>query len=390
MTLLINYLNRTLILLLALLVGCTMQSVRPQTIEDKFLVAVLPVENLSGKYAPLKEIRESIIKKLKESNFSVLDDETLERFMARYRIRYVGGLDSEVAAAFKKEINVDGVLITSLELYTDFPPKISVNCRMLKTDEEPSILWMESIGLTGYDSPGLLGLGMINNKEVLMDKAFSQLFESLVKKISGDETYKSDTRSRYNPKVYYSAPNGYCPEKKCTVAVVPFFNSSDRKNAGEIISLHFVKELLKEGFNVIEPGDVRQKLLTMRVTMNDGLSMSDAYFLSNALGADLIFTGRVLEYRDVEDATRPPMVDFSTQVFYAKEKRVIWSSKSFNKGDDGVIMFDIGRVNTANRLATYMTKNVIEKLLKESENSLERSIVEKNGKKRLWGFYSNQ
>lgn len=385
-----SYFSKIFFLILALLfIGCTStHSLRPQSIQKNISLAVLPIENLSGKYAPLNEIRQKMIGKLKEFNFSILDDEKMERFMSRHRIRYVGGLDSETAMAFKNETGVDGVIITSLELFSEgLPPKIALNCRMLLAGDNPSILWMDSIGLTGDDSPGFLGLGIINKKEALMDKAFSILFESLIKRISSEEITLSAVAGRYNPRMYYSAPNGYCPEKGCRVAVVPFYNSSERKNAGDIMALHFVKELLRYGFNVIEPGDVRQRLLNIRVIMNDGLSISDAYFLSNALDADLIFTGRVLEYRDLE-AAGVPQIDFSTQVFYGKEKKVIWSSKSYNRGDDGVIMFDIGRLNTANRLATYMTRNVISSLIKENiEGSHDKGFVEKNGKRRLWGFY---
>lgn len=392
MTSLISYSSKIFLLILALLfVGCTStHSLRPQSIQKNISLAVLPIENLSGKYAPLNEIRQTMIGKLKELNFSILDDEKMERFMSRHRIRYVGGLDSETAMAFRDETGVDGVIITSLELFSEgTPPKIALNCRMLSTDN-PSIVWMDSIGLTGDDSPGLLGLGIINKKEALMDKAFSFLFESLIKRLSGEETALTAVAGRYNPKMHYSAPNGYCPGRGCRVAVVPFYNSSERKNAGDIMALHFVKELLRYGFSVIEPGDVRQRLLNIRVIMNDGLSISDAYFLSNALEADLIFTGRVLEYRDLE-ATGVPQIDFSTQVFYAKEKKVIWSSKSYNRGDDGVLMFDIGRLNTANRLATYMTKNVISSLIKENiEGSHDKGYVEKNGKRRLWGFYVDE
>ena len=61
--------------------------------EEKFSIAVLPVENLSGTMAPLKDIRELFIKRLKAHGFQILDDEDLEKFMSRNRIRYTGGID---------------------------------------------------------------------------------------------------------------------------------------------------------------------------------------------------------------------------------------------------------------------------------------------------------
>src|SRR5512139_1961712 len=62
-------------------------------------VAVFVPENLSGKPAPLKVLRESLIKGISSIGITVLDDASLERFMLRHRIRYTGGLDEVSASA---------------------------------------------------------------------------------------------------------------------------------------------------------------------------------------------------------------------------------------------------------------------------------------------------
>ena len=85
-------------------------------------VAVLPLENLSGTMAPIKEIRQIFIEKLRKAGVDVLNEEALEKFMAKHRIRYTGGIDKNTAQAFKQEVNVDGVFIASLEFYSDANP----------------------------------------------------------------------------------------------------------------------------------------------------------------------------------------------------------------------------------------------------------------------------
>ena len=67
-----------------------------------FSIAVLPVENLSGTMAPVKDIRELFIKRLKAHGFQILDDESLEKFMARNRIRYTGGINKAVGSGIQK------------------------------------------------------------------------------------------------------------------------------------------------------------------------------------------------------------------------------------------------------------------------------------------------
>lgn len=134
--------------------------------EERIRVAVFPVENLSGTVAPVKEIRQMFIEKLGARGVDVLDEETLEKFMAKYRIRYTGGVSTEIAKAFKQDINVSGVLITSVELYSDAnPPKISLISRLVSTGENPSILWIDKVGLAGDDSRGLLDRGLIEDPQ---------------------------------------------------------------------------------------------------------------------------------------------------------------------------------------------------------------------------------
>jgi hypothetical protein len=45
-------------------------------------------------------------------------------------------------------------------------------------------------------------------------------------------------------------------------------------------------------------------------------------------------------------------------------KRIVWSSKSNNSGDDGVTLFDWGTVNTANAMVSEMA-NIVRKMMVE-------------------------
>ncbi len=330
---------------------------------DKLTVAVLPVENLSARPAPLREIRQALIKSVAQSGAGVLGDEELEGFLARRRIRYTGGIDAETAQSLKAEHRADAVLITSLEQYNEsVPPQIAVISRLVSTGNPPLILWMDSVGMAGDDSPGLLGLGLIDDPNVLRTKVLGTLMDSFARHLSGKRrrTEGVGGEKRFQPKIIFrsiSLPR----EKTLTIAVAPFFNSSVRKNAGEILVLHVVKELANAGnFFVIEPGVLRQRLLNFRVIMNEGLSLADEDLLAQSLGADLIFAGEVLSYQDDESARGRPKVDFFAMAIERSSKKVIWASESYNQGDDGVFFFDHGKVNTAGALASLMARSLVE------------------------------
>src|SRR3989338_6752059 len=97
MTLSTNSLNKTFIFFICLicligLICLSSLAVKGENAKNLH-IAVLPVENLSGTTAPLKEIRQSITDRLKTHGLNIIDDKVLEGFMARHRVRYTGGMD---------------------------------------------------------------------------------------------------------------------------------------------------------------------------------------------------------------------------------------------------------------------------------------------------------
>ncbi len=337
----------------------------------EYRIAVFPFENLSGTPAPIKDIRRSFIDRLAAKGFHVIDDGALEKFMANHRIRDTGGVDLPTAQAFKKEIGVEGVLITSVELYSDvIPPKMALTSRLVSTGDRPTILWMDGVGRAGDDSPGILGLGLIEDPRNLLDKVLNSLCESLSQYVS-TKNYGIDTRQggkKFRPKIAYRSPLLMDEDRKYTLAVIPFFNESTRKNAAEIAVLHFVRELTKLGnFTVIELGVVKQKLLNARIIMIDGISLMDADLISNSLEADLVLTGRVMDYQDYEGSVGKPKVNFSVTIVERKSRKVVWNSYSRNEGDDGVFFFDWGKVNTAHAMMSRMVQMIAREISEEKE-----------------------
>lgn len=331
--------------------------------QGKFSIAVFPVENLSGTMAPLRDIRGLCISQLKKRGFPILEEEALEKFMERNRIRYTGGINKAVAQAFKNETGVGGVLITSLELYNEVnPPKIALTSRLVSTGDDPIILWIDGAGLAGDDSPGILGLGLIEDPRVLLEKAIGRLagsLENYLGKKSKSENIRS-ARRKFRPKVSYRS-EVFDPNSKYTVAVAPFLNFTGRKNAGEILELQFIRNLKKsDQFDVVEPGVVRQQLLTLRIITPEGISLANADALFPLLNADLILAAYVVEYDDYQGIFGKPKVDFFAQLIERKSRSIVWSSVSHNEGDDGVFFFDRGRVNTAHVMASQMTQWITE------------------------------
>jgi hypothetical protein len=336
---------------------------------DTFRVAVFPLENLTGTSGPLNDIRNLLIDHLRRQDIALLEDQVLGKFMDRHRIRYAAGLDKRTAKALKEETGADGVLIASLELYSEkIPPKVALFARLVSTGDPPVILWMDGIGKAGNDSPGILELGLIEDPPVLLNRALEYLTGSLRSHLSGlPEAGGKKAQGKFRPKVVFRS-DLLDPNKKYSVAVLPFFNKSDRKYAGEILSLHLITSLKAfENLDFVEPGVVRQELLRFRVIMTEGVSLANTETVLGALDADLVLNGEVLSYQDSQGATGSPKVDFSLLFIERQSRKVVYSSYSFNKGDDGVFLFDWGSVYTAHAMASQMARWVGEQMMKEGK-----------------------
>lgn len=323
------------------------------------LIAVLPIDNLSQTAAPRDEIRTLLRERLVAAGFRVLSEEELNDFMTRHRLRYTGGLDAETARAFQVELGVEAVLITSLELYLATPPpKISLLARLVATGETPEILWMDHDSRAGDDTQGLLGLGRIDDPRRLVEVSVSQLVASLAAAPVVASTGGLWNR-RFAPRLAYGGALAR-GEGPVTVVVLPFINRSTRRYAAELMALHFVEQLAATPqVRVVEPGLIRDKLLAMRIIMEDGVTLPMVRQLTDALDVDYLLCGTVFDYQDFEGEAGTPKVDFSAQLIARENRRTVWASNSRNRGNDGVFFYDWGNLSTAGQMAARMSAAVV-------------------------------
>lgn len=340
--------------------------------ENRGLVAVLPVDNLSGSAAPLREFRNDLLNSLAERDIPLLAESNLNAFLARHRVRYTGGIDTQTATALRTEEQVTAVLVVNLELYSETsPPRIAFFARLVDISSAPTIIWMKGFALAGNEHPGIFELNVLEDPALLRRKLTDLAAEALSRHLLSTGVHESERTALrvLPPKISF----GQAPEQQNLprVAVLPFLNESTRKYSSEIMLLHFVHQLLADGvYQPVEPGVIRDKMLAMRIIMNQGISLSQADLISNNLDTNFVLTGRVFTYQDVEGVSAAPSVDFSAQLMERISRRVVWTSKSYNTGDEGVWFFDWRRLYTANRLAGGMVQGVVQLLRTESRTTI--------------------
>lgn len=341
-------------------------------------VAFFPVENLSGMKAPLVEIGTEYKELLRAAGMQLLSDERLEKFTFRHRVRYSGGIDAELARALREEEGVAGVVITSLESFDgSSSPKIALTSRLVLCHDTPQIVWIDGVGITGDDAPGLLGLKRVRDIEMLQRKALKTLQGSMDSYLAGEQNYASSELKKIKPRDSYLATD-FIPGNQYKVAMVPFLNRYARRNAGFVIPLHFVRLLHRyPNLEVVEPGVVRQQLLKYRLIMQAGpsLAVADVLASDSTIGADLILSGYIFDY---QDQFGTPKIDFSTRLFSGSRRQIVWWSRSYANGDDGVYFYAFGRYRSTHVMLQEMVQ-AISDLLFPRENYQPQTAAELSG-----------
>lgn len=319
-------------------------------------IALLPIDNLSGRPAPVKELLAAIERAL-GSSVDVVDGAELERFLTRHRLRHTGGIDGASARAARDELGANAVLVTSLTVYREAgPPVLGLTARLVKTGETAEILWMDAFTWAGDQAPGLLGLGRMERMAPVQERVIGQLAASFEGFLAGESRDGRCNGRRYRPKLRYRSPDLDAPERR-TVAVVPFLDHAKRLGSGEVVALEFVRQLVASGrYRILEPGVVRDYLLRARVLIPGGVSVETTRLVLGSLGAEIVLSGMVLDFE--EGAQGNTMIRFRA-VLLDSSGSVLWSSSSYNRGDDGVFFFGLGRVGSPQALTCRMVTGVV-------------------------------
>jgi hypothetical protein len=201
-------------------------------------VAVFPVENLSGVNVPADVIRQVLTERLAASGITVLDDETLDAFVVRHRVRYAAGVDAATAALLHKETGVEGRRHRLRGRWATWCRRIAAVVRLVSTTSADSRVGRRC-SLSGDDAPGLLDLRMVNDYDELVDRALDRL--QFAARLPGDRAgaHRREARGEVPAQggVQRRAPRGREGPFDCRAPVLQRERAAKRRrNAG--VALH--------------------------------------------------------------------------------------------------------------------------------------------------------
>jgi len=142
------------------------------------------------------------------------------------------------------------------------------------------------------------------------------------------------------------------------IAVLPFFNISDRRDAGKMIANNFVTEIFVSGqYRVEEPGNILQFMLQENVSVIGEMGIDRIKILGRRLGVDGVLVGIVEVFDDGKRST--PKVSLTARLVDSETGTVVWSRHLNKTGDDYVIVFGVGKIRSANALAQRAIREML-------------------------------
>ncbi|MBI5664842.1 MAG: hypothetical protein HZC49_07120 [Nitrospirae bacterium] len=311
--------------------------------ENNKRVAIFPFENLSDNKDALKHVLPLLIDKLGQKGFEVVDEEDLNSFLCKERIRFSGYVSRELSGKIQKRFNISAVLTGAIISFSgEEIPQFGVMARMIDPSDG-SIIWADYSAATGEDFIAILELGRLKTVFSLIPKVIDILFSSF----KVEELYKERMPAN-------------------RIAVMPFKNNTSFSNAGTIATYMFMMELLKSReFIPIEYGDIRDVIIKSGIRRKGDIDYVNIGALAKQLKARGILVGVVDDYSDGIAASAAPNVGITARLIDSSNNNILWYNSSQLSGEDSIIALDWGRIRSVHSVAYSAISSLVKELSKK-------------------------
>ncbi|MFH1673456.1 MAG: hypothetical protein ABIF87_08555 [Pseudomonadota bacterium] len=147
------------------------------------------------------------------------------------------------------------------------------------------------------------------------------------------------------------------------VAVLPFSNNTDAKEAAEVATNAFVEGLFdSKNLKVEFPGNVRKLILSERIIIRRGIGNDHIKLIGKRLNVDAVIIGWVEKYSSgvKGQGAAIPVVSINARMVHAESSSVLWIGQHMRRGDDYVTILDFGQINSVAALARKVADELLE------------------------------
>ena len=303
------------------------------------------------------DIMEIIRTELTRKSIELADPVAVSQVLRKYRVRNTSELSVHQVQILSKELVVGYLVVGSIDRYlqTETSAEVALSARILSA---PSIHieWSASVALHTDEAFAPLGIGRIPQVERLTHRAVMKLLKDVRLQMSPKRRQVYQIRIRN--KSHQETP----PCQR--LLLLPFGNETPTRFAGRIVTQQMLSALHRAGFEIIEPGRVREEMLSKHDYMRGETSVELRSGFLEDLGADFILTGTVSRFVTVRT---PQMLDepsaaFEVRLVDVRKGEIVWAEILECEGEKSPWPFKLGYIHGLGTLSNRMVKKIVRKL----------------------------
>jgi|JI7StandDraft_1071085.scaffolds.fasta_scaffold63057_1 hypothetical protein len=327
--------------------------------------ALLPLRNLSDDAQAPDALFARVRGELERRGASFVPQADLERELRSRRVRYTDSLSVADLRALSDATGADFVLAGTLIDYAPgLEPRVALALRALDT-RTGARAGSSIVTLRGADFEGLLGLGRIDDERELSTLAIERLLSNF------DEhalPHAVDPRPQLRERS--SPPDGgwgfqsaeFDPRVVQRVAILPLGNRSRDLDAPAVFA-----ELLGQawyassGIEVVEPGELRAALVSLRVRSMEFVDSALLAELGRRVGTRWFALGTVERFGEETPVGNLlfPEVEATIELFDVESGRVVATAGARRRGDRYQGLLGLGAVFNPLELAHRVAHELV-------------------------------
>ncbi|MEW6600183.1 MAG: hypothetical protein AB1499_04365, partial [Nitrospirota bacterium] len=306
-------------------------------------IAIFPFQNLTDNRDAYNDVLPLLVDKMEKKGFEVIDEDELNDFLCKERIRYSGYISRELSEKIRRKFSVSAILTGAIVSFsTEDIPEFGILAR-LTDSSDGTILWADYAAATGEDFIAILELGRLKTIYSLIPKIVDILFASFKAQELGIE-------KKPLPRI----------------AVMPFKNNSEFNNAGIIATYMFIVEMVKsDRFIPLEYGETRSVIIKQNIRRKGEIGYENIGGLSAELKAKGIVVGVVDSYADGTDGSSAPNVGITARLIDGSNKKILWYNSFQLNGEADIIALDWGRIRTVHSVAYKAISSLVKEMGKK-------------------------
>lgn len=302
-------------------------------------IAVLAVQNLAGDARAVDAVDEALRLELSDHG-ELVDADAIRRARRRLRIRDTDQTSPGLLADLADELSADWLVsVTVHDAERRAVPRLTLSARVYDATGQP--FWVGFEGGSGLDTRKMLGLGVINDIEMLAPRVVSRLFSTLV-----------------------DASPGHTESESGSLAIVPFGSLTARHGtaASQTMTEAARAAIFAHGLDVASPNCTHSALRSLRSSRWGAVDAAMRKALTTYCGATSILTGAVEAY-DIGGAELEPepKVAVAMRLLDAETGMILWTGALARQGWDRAGLFRLGRIYSRGTL----TERMMDKLTRD-------------------------